>query len=299
MVTIMPHLASEGLRFCGSRVRENQLLLIQQTTCQFGRLSRTELAATLCEQLGWLRPSGKPKTVECRRFLEALAERGLVDLPAPRGGRPKGSTTGIEIDDAPPAPITGALASIGPVTLERVHGSASHAQWRARMERHHYLGYRVPFGAHLRYHIHCPKGVLGGLQFSSPAWRLRARDRWIGWEDRQRGRGLQHVVCNSRFLILPQVRVPHLASHVLGLAARRLAGDWAQTYALTPWLLETLVDPGRYQGTSYRAANWIEVGRTSGRGRDDRAHRRHGASPKQVWLYPLRRDARERLLGVE
>lgn len=295
----MAILASEGLCFCGSRVQADQLQLIQQTTRQFGRLSRTELAATLCEQLGWLRPSGKPKTVECRQFLEALAERGLVDLPTPRGGRPKGSATRIETHDAAPASIAGTLDAIGPVTLERVSGSTSHAQWRTRMEQHHYLGCSVPFGGHLRYHIHGPKGVLGGLQFSSPAWRLRARDRWIGWEDQQRKRGLQHIVCNSRFLILPQVRVPHLASHVLGLAARRITGDRAETYAVTPWLLETLVDPSRYRGTCYRAANWIEAGRTSGRGRDDRAHQRHGASPKQVWLYPLCRDARERLLGVE
>lgn len=295
----MPILASEGLRFCGSRVQEDQLQLIEQTTRRFGSLSRTELAATLCEQLGWLRPSGKPKTVECRHFLEALAECGLLKLPTARAGRSKGSTTRIKVVGSAPDTLKGTLASLGPVTLERVSGSASHAQWRGQMEQYHYLGCRTPFGGHLRYHIHCPKGVLGGLQFSSPAWRLRSRDRWIGWKDHQRKRGLQRIVCNSRFLILPHVRVPHLASHVLGLAARRVAEDWAETYAVIPWLLETLVDPSRYRGTSYRAANWIEIGRTSGRGRDDRAHQRHGVSPKQVWLYPLRRDARERLLGVE
>lgn len=295
----MSILSSDGLRFCGSPLREEQFHLIEQTTRQFKHLSRTELAATVCEQLGWLRPSGKPKTVECGQFLETLAEHGLIDLPLPRPGRPKGSTTRIEaVDDAPP-PISGTLAVIGPVTLERVSGSVSQAQWRSRMEQYHYLGYRVPFGAHLRYHIHCPKGVLGGIQFSSPAWRLCARDQWIGWDDCQRQRGLQQIVCNSRFLILPQVRVPHLASHVLALATRRIAGDWAQTYGVPPWLAETLVDPSRYRGASYRAANWIKVGRTSGRGRDDRAHQRHGAAPKQVWLYPLCRDACERLLGVE
>jgi hypothetical protein len=295
----MPISSSENLRFCGTLLRRGELEFIQQTTRQFSRLSRTELAATLCEQLDWLRPSGKPKTVECRQFLETLEHHGLIDLPPSRIGRPKGSTTRIKAVDIAPSPIDGTLAAIGPISLERISDPASHAQWRSRMEQYHYLGYKTPFGAHLRYHILCSRGVLGGIQFSSPAWRLRARDQWVGWEDDQRKRGLQHIVCNSRFLILPQVQVPHLASHVLALAARRIAEDWTRTYAITPWLLETLVDPQRYRGTSYRAANWIEAGHTSGRGRDDRAHQRHGAAPKQVWLYPLRRDARERLLGVE
>ncbi len=142
--------------------------------------------------------------------------------------------------------------------------------------------------------------MLGALQFSSPAWRLHSRDQWIGWDDAQRRRGLQQIVCNSRFLILPGVRVPHLASHVLGLAARRIGTDWAQTFGVRPWLLETLVDPAHYRGVSYRAANWIAVGFTRARGRDDRAraHQRHGAAPKQVWLYPLATDARQRLQGV-
>jgi hypothetical protein len=162
------------------------------------------------------------------------------------------------------------------------------------VDRYHPLGHRVPFGAHLRYTIDSPHGVLGALQFSSPAWRLRSRDQWIGWDDRQRQRGLQRIVCNSRFLILPWVRVPHLASHVLAQAARRIGADWAEAFGVSPWLLETLVDPA-YRGVCYRAANWIPVGLTSGRGRDDHAHQRHGAAPKQVWLYPLAPDARQRL----
>ena len=293
----MPDLTPQGLQFCGSPVQEQHLQVIRQVAHRFRGLSRTELAATLCEQLGWLRPSGKPKTVECRQFLEALAERELITLPAPRSGRPRGSITRIAAAAPAPGAIAGSLSEIGPVTLERVADPTAHAQWRSLVEQYHPLGHRVPFGAHLRFSVHSPHGVLGALQFSSPAWRLRPRDQWIGWDDHQRQRGLQQVVCNSRFLILPWVRVPHLASHVLAQAARRIGADWADAFGVTPWLLETLVDPA-YSGVSYRAANWVPVGLTSGRGRDDRAHQRHGAAPKQVWLYPLGRDAQRRLQEV-
>ncbi len=163
----MPTPSSENLRFRGAPLRRAELEFIQRTARQFSRLSRTELAATLCDQLGWLRPSGKPKTVECRQYLETLEQRGLVDLPPPRIGRPKGSTTRIEAADKPPSPIHGALAAIGPVPLERVSNSASHTLWRSRMEQYHYQGCKTPFGAHLRYHSRCPKGELGGIQFSS------------------------------------------------------------------------------------------------------------------------------------
>ena len=294
----MPNLVASGLHFCGSPVDEQQLRLIRHIIQRFRGLSRTELAATICEQLGWLRPSGQPKTVECRQWLEALAAGDLIALPERRGGRPKGSSTRIAAPDSASSPIEGPLASVGLVTLERVASPAAHAQWRALVDRYHPLGHRVPFGAYLRSSIQSPRGVLGGLQFSSPAWRLHTRDHWIGWDEAQRRRGLQRIVCNSRFLILPSVRVPHLASHVLGLAARRVGPDWAETFGVTPWLLETLVDPAYYRGVSYRAANWTPVGLTRGRGRDDRAHQRHGAAPKQVWLYPLGPEARQRLRGV-
>jgi hypothetical protein len=292
----MSSLAAQELQFCGIPIDEAQLQLIQLTVQRFGGLSRTELAATICEQLGWLRPSGRPKTVECRQWLERLAARGLIALPQRCAGRPRGSSPPIAEPDPAPSLRAGRLCTFQPITLERVAGTA-HAQWRALLAQHHPLGYRIPFGASLRYFIQSPHGVLGGLQFSSPAWRLQARDQWIGWDEAQRRRALQQIVCNSRFLILPGIQVPHLASHVLAQAARRIGADWAESFAVTPWLLETLVDPA-YRGVSYRAANWIAVGLTSGRGRDDRAHRRHGAAPKQVWLYPLARHARRHLRGV-
>ena len=137
--------------------------------------------------------------------------------------------------------------------------------------------------------------VVGCLQFSSPAWRMAARDRWVGWDDATRQRNLQQVVQNSRFLLLPWVRVRNLATTVLARAARRLPEDWWAHYRVRPLLLETLVDARRYAGTCYRAANWIEVGQTTGRGRMDREHARQGAAPKRVWLYPLGAGAADAL----
>jgi hypothetical protein len=199
---------------------------------------------------------------------------------------------------APDEPLEGRLSDVGGLSLSLVEDAEDRTRWCEWIDRYHYLGYRVPFGAHLRYliRIEAPRpAVLGCLQYSSAAWRMGARDRWIGWDEASRKARLQRIVNNSRFLILPWVRIRHLASHVLSRAARRVTQDWAARYGDAPWLLETLVDPSRYAGTCYRAANWIEAGMTTGRGRQDRYHRRHGACPKTVWLHPLRRDARQRL----
>jgi hypothetical protein len=160
----------------------------------------------------------------------------------------------------------------------------------------------VPFGAHLRYLVWVSRPeptVVGCVQFSSPAWRMAARERWIGWEDRVRREQLQHVVNQSRFLIVPWVRVKNLASTILSASTRKMSRDWPKQYAVEPWLVETLVDSARYSGACYRAANWLQVGTTSGRGRMDRENRREGAEPKTVWLYPLVGNARARLCGEQ
>lgn len=157
----------------------------------------------------------------------------------------------------------------------------------------------MPFGAHLEYLVSISQPaptLVGCLQFSSAAWRLRVRDEWIGWDDQTRARNLPHVVNNSRMLLLPWVHIQNLSSTMLALALKKLSEDWQAQYGVVPLLVETFVDPAQFTGTSYRAANWIGLGETSGRGRDDLRHRRHGAKPKRVFLYPLRRDSR-RLLG--
>jgi hypothetical protein len=293
-------IAHPPLRFCGKAVNEQELSLIKQVIERYSKLSRTELANTLCELLDWNRPNGGLKTVECRQFLETLEARSLIQLPQRRAGRPRGSETHVArtVSGARGEPLEGLLGDYPSLSLSLVETAEQRALWRELVERYHYLGHRVPFGAHLRYLIrieHPREAVLGCLQYSSGAWRMQARDRWIGWDEVARKARLQRIVNNSRFLILPWVRIRYLASHVLSQAARRLVRDWEARYGLAPWLLETLVDPALFSGTCYRAANWIEVGATTGRGRQDRHHRRHGARPKTLWLYPLRRDARQRL----
>ncbi len=292
--------AQVPISFCGEAVNEEALLLIKEVIERYPHLSRTELANTVCELLEWSRPNGGLKTIECRQFLETLDGRSLVQLPPRQAGRPRGSPTGVTytLSGAGGEPLEGLLGVYPSVSLTLVETAKERALWRELVARYHYLGHRVAFGAHLRYLIRFEpphEVVLGCLQFSSGAWRMQARDRWIGWDEQARKAHLQRIVTNSRFLLLPWVRIRHLASHVLSRAARRVVRDWEGRYGLAPWLLETLVDRARFSGTCYRAANWIEVGETTGRGRQDRHHRNKGGRVKTVWLYPLRPDARQRL----
>ncbi|MHB8391716.1 MAG: Druantia anti-phage system protein DruA [Acidobacteriaceae bacterium] len=290
----------DSLRFCGQILETQQRALIVELATRYGRLSRHELAQTVCELLDWHRPNGQPKTIECRALLERMQEAGLIDLATLRPGRPRGAVTSVLVSPDPEPAVTDApLATLQPIRLQRVATPAQRTLWRTLIERHHPLGHRVPFGAQVRYLIQATSpspAVLGCLQFSSPAWRLQGRDQWIGWDEATRARHLQSVLCNSRFLILPPVRVKNLASHVLALALRTVISDWTAAYGVQPLLAETLVDPARFTGHCYRAANWIDVGLTAGRGREDRQHLRHGVSPKRILLYPLVPNARQRLL---
>jgi hypothetical protein len=281
--------------FCGTVVTKGQLALIVEIVNRYGGLSRTELANTLCELLRWVRPNGKLKTVECRQFLEELDEQSLIQLPARgRTGRKKGKSAPIKLTalSAPRTPLEGTVREFQPITLRRVLSADDRQLWRELIERYHYLGYRIPFGAHLCYFIEVSRPattIVGCIQLSSPAWRMAARDRWIGWEDEVRARQLQRVVNNSRFLLFPFVRIANLASHVLSLLSRCVVRDWESSYHIRPVLLETLVDTQRFTGSCYRAANWLELGQTSGRGRQDRGHERHGSVPKTLFVYPLHR----------
>lgn len=287
----------EPLCFCGQVVSSADLELIVQIVDQYDSLSRTELANTVCELLAWQRPTGKLKTVECRQFLESLHEHELIQLPnTQHRGRGKSHKITLSERSAEGELLQGTLRDFRPVSLKQVRTPEQRRLFRELIERYHYLGYRSPFGAHLCYLIEIARPrpmVVGCLQLSSPAWRMAARDRWIGWSDAVRARQLQRIVSNSRFLIIPSARIKFLASHVLSLLGRCLVSDWEDQYQVKPVLLETLVDTQRFTGSCYRAANWLEVGQTSGRGRDDRAHARHGAAPKRVFVYPLCADARE------
>lgn len=287
--------------FVGRPVSGADLDLIRSVVRDFAGLSREELAATVCEWLGWTRATGRVKARECREWLERLETAGVLTLPPKRVGRPMGTRTHVPLTArgaAQPA-ITGTVRDVAPIGVERVTTSDQRRLFRELVGRYHYLGHAVPFGAHLRYLVYASqpaRQVVACVQFSSPAWRMAARDRWIGWDDATRARQLARVVNNSRLLILPWVRVKNLASTILSRSARALTADWRLAYGVTPLLLETLVDPARFDGASYRAANWIVVGTTSGRGRNDRT-RLAVRAPKRVLLYPLVHNAAQQLRG--
>ena len=287
---------------CGGRIFPvSEIALIREivTTCR--GLSRKELANTISEVVDWKRANGLLKEAECLKLLTRLEAAGLLTLPGKQRTKPLGSATSIPrtAEGEPGVPLSGGLESFAPVWLERVSEAGARRRFRELIDRYHPLGYKVPFGGHVEYLVSITpeRTVVGALQFSSAAWRIEVRDRWIGWDDRTRARHLAQVVNNSRFLLAPWVHIKNLASATLARVLRRLPVDWKAQYNVLPLLVETFVDPGHYRGTCYRAANWVELGETSGRGREDREHRRQGARPKRVFVYPLRGDARVRLRG--
>jgi len=286
----------ESLTFCGRTFDAGELELMRQTAQDFSALGVTEIARTLCELLEWTRPNGGLKNHECRQLLERLQAEGLLKLPEVRnlGGR---GPRRVDVSGAgsEPAPIECAASECEPLELVVAEGRAESRRWREQMEQYHYLGCRVPFGAHLRYWARSRQRDLACLLWTSPAWTMQARDAWIGWTDAQRRRNLQAIVNNGRFLVLPWVHVTGLASKILALSARQMPREWEMRFGCRPLLLETLVDAARFRGTCYRAANWIPVGQTAGRGRMDREHKAHGQAVKDIYVYPLVRDARQRL----
>jgi hypothetical protein len=287
---------NDDIHFLGRRVTQKDLALMREVVTACNGLSRAELANTVCELLGWKRLLGSLKSRECGEFLEKLESKGLLRLPEKRMGRPVGSRTEVPITERgePGVPLVGSASAVGLIEFEPVRTEEDRRWFRELVGRYHYLGHAVPMGAHLRYLVFASepeKAIIGCVQFSSAAWHLAPRDCWIGWDDATRVRKLRHVVNNSRFLLLPWVQVKNLASRVLSLAVRQVVADWQERYGVQPLLAETFVDPTRFFGTIYRAANWIELGMTSGRGRLDRLHKREGVAPKMVFVYPLIPDA--------
>jgi len=273
------------------------LALIQWTARRFPALSRWELALTLCENLPWRAPNGQLKAHACLPLLEQLAAAGLVTLPAKQVQQPKPSRPRLRAPALPAPSLHADLREVRPVTVEPV-AAAEQPVWDATMAAYHPLGFQRAFGAHLRYWIRGQVAgqprVLGGFLFAAAAKAVAARDTWIGWTPQQRQRFRHRIVANSRFLLLPGVSVPSLASHALALVTRRLHRDWVAKYGFAPLLAEAFVTPP-WPGTCYRAANWLHLGQTAGRGRQDRHHVKP-EPVRQVWVYPLARDWRRKLL---
>jgi len=288
------------MKICGQDFSEEIRLRIQRVVDDNPKMSLTMISRLVCRWLNWKSLNGRLKEMSCRVALRRLEEKGFLRLPASSkkigsgtkgtGGERPAQTLSVECD----------LRELGKVEIVRISGQEKAASriWRGMMEDYHYLGPGPLCGAQIRYLIKSKRhGYVGGLSFSGAAWRVRPRDEWIGWSDGVREANLHLVVANSRFLIVPGLRVKNLASHALALCVKRLCTDWTEHYGYAPVLIETFVESGRFAGTSYRAANWLHIGKTSGRGRQDRAHK--GAVPvKDIYIYQLMRDSRERLCGT-
>jgi uncharacterized protein DUF4338 len=283
------------IRFAGRCFSSADVALMCQAARDYAGFGITEIARTVCEWLDWKRPNGRLKNHECRLLLERLRDHGVLALPSLHQSGRRGARTVVITDQSDAQPLLQTtVADLQPLRLLQVE-SAHSALFRQFIQRYHYLGYRTPTGANLRYLVQSATGqMLACLQWSSPAWAMQARDQWIGWNSRQRARNLQYIVNNSRFLILPWVRVKGLASSILARAANQVVNDWPQHYGYKPMLLETLVDSARFRGTCYRGANWICVGETLGRGRMDR-HHRTGIAKKTIFVFPLCRNVQHAL----
>ena len=285
MVTI------QGRRFCPD------ISLIEQLLAENPGWGRSRLSVKLCELWDWRASNGQLKDMACRNLLLRLEKAGHITLPprqrkSPNGYRNRSPVWVAHRTEA----IEGALKALTPLQITCVVSASEHDRlFRCLLSAYHYLGFRNTAGENLKYVVHSRDGQpLACLLFGAAAFKCGARDAWIGWPAPVRERNLPYVTNNSRFLVLPWVRVPHLASHLLSRIARRIQADWRAKYGHSLYCLETFVDRSRYRGVCYRAANWQLVGQSMGRSRNDRYHRL-SVPAKDHYLYPLTRDARRRL----
>lgn len=283
------------LTYRGRVVTASDLTTIRERLATPG-ISRRALSLQLCELWQWRQPNGQLCDAICRGLLLWLHRAGHIRLPPPqwttrKPWRPRTSAPPVLIDTTP---ITTSLPALGPLVFHQVRRTPDEALVNGLLAQHHYLGYQQPVGEHLKYLVVAGDRPVACLAWGSAPGALGLRDRFIGWDPAARQRNRYLLAANTRFLILPWVHVPHLASHLLGRMAARLSADWAQLYHHPIVWLETFIDPARFRGTCYRAANWIVLGRTSGRGH--RAPTKRPTRPiKEVLAYPLVTDFRRRL----
>lgn len=277
-------------------VSAEELAFIRQLIAEHPQASRRALSQRLCQAWNWVQPNGALRDMVCRGLMLELHRAGRIELPPVRRRPPnplaqRRAPAVVEVETQP---LQASLGEIGPLELRPVRRTAEEGLFNSLIEQHHYLGYSQPVGEHLKYLVFAQGRPIAGLAFCSAPRHLGSRDRFIGWSAAARRKNIRLLAYNTRFLILPWVRVAHLASHLLGRIARELSGDWEQCYGHPIYFLETFVDPARFRGTCYRAANWVYLGRTTGRGKDAPTHQ-PTCPVKEVLGYPLCADFRERL----
>ncbi len=285
-------------RYRGREITPADICLLREFIHTHSHLSRWKLSRQLCEAWQWKQPNGALRDQVCRSLLLALHRCGEIELPAIRR-RPSRNYIADRERPEPLVPdnrpVSGSISQLrSQIGIHQVRRTPEEALFNSLVEQYHYLGYQQPVGEHVKYLVTAAGQAIACFAFSSAPRHLAPRDRFIGWDAETRRRNIRLIAYNTRFLILPWVAAPHLASHLLARVAARIAGDWERMYAHPVWLLETFVDPARFRGTCYRAANWIPVGLTTGRGKDDLTHKPN-RPVKEILVHPLHRRFRDLL----
>jgi len=286
------------LRFRGRLIREAEVAFLRALIAQHPELSRRRLSLKVCEAWQWRQPNGQPRDMVCRSLLLALHRAGHLELPAKRGSPPNNVLRHRHVAPVPPydtTPLTGTVASLGPLTIALVRRTEGEALFAQLLSRHHYLGYSRPVGEHLKYLVWAGPRPIACLGWSSAPRQLDLRDAFVGAPKEAYRHQLHRIAYNTRFLIVPWVHVPGLASHLLSRITRRISADWQARYHHPIDLLESFVDTERFAGTCYRAANWIRVGRSAGWGTKSKTTT-PTVSIKELWVYPVHRHFRQHWL---
>jgi hypothetical protein len=259
-------------RYRGSTVGDTEIAFLREVIAQHPELSRCALSRRVCEAWQWKQANGALREMVCRGLMLALERAGHIELPPIRFKVRNHLAERKRPEPVVPdnRPIRGPFNELGPLDFRQVRRTAQEALFNSLVEQYHYLGYEQPVGEHLKYLIYSNGQAIACLAWCSAPRHLASRDRFIGWSAEGRRRNLHLLAYNTRFLILPWVQVPHLASHILGRIAKLVSRDWQQLYAHPIYWLETFIDPARFKGTCYRAANWMTLGRTTGRGHNAR-----------------------------
>lgn len=282
---------TKPLTLSGRYFSKKELIQIQQTVKLFPKLNITELAQTLCEHIHWVTPNGINKINSCLVALEKLASDGYINPPLKRQQKKRVTKKIVSsIKTEQPSTIDCTLEDLGEVEIQPIDNKSDDSLFNEYLERYHYLGYKHPIGAALKYFIRLKdeqRTILGCLQFSSSVWHLADRDNWIGWNKKDREKRLNLVINNSRFLIFPWVNVHNLASKILSMAGKQIANDWQKIHNYRPVLIETFVDSSQYSGACYRATNWQCIGETTGKNWNSKATEQDKGSIKYIFVYPL------------
>ena len=285
------------LSYRGRVVSASDVAFIKNLMAEHPGSSRRKFSAVLARAWNMVQPNGALRDMVCRSMLLALERAGHIQLPPKRFSPPNPLAVRRKPQTDPAlagAPLDLSVRELGALDIRLVRRTQSEDLFGRLMQTFHYLGYTQPVGEHLKYVVYAQDQPIACLAWSSAPRHLKPRDTWIGWTPAQRKQNLRFLAYNTRFLILPWVRVPDLASHLLGQMARRISRDWQSVYAHRIHLLETFIDPERFKGTCYRAANWIYLGQTTGRGKADQTNRAN-RSLKELWVYPVAKDFRRQL----